>query len=76
VTKLTEAMVRRLHRLSDVCWHQPEDAIEGRTLEALAARALAEVQTYNAGTRYAFRGYRRTPFGRETAERLARGEEK
>jgi DNA-binding PadR family transcriptional regulator len=72
VTKLSKAMVRMLVTIIDGGWYQPQRKGTARTLDGLAARGLAEIKVRN----YA-RGephtYRLTPFGRETAERLARG---
>ena len=72
MTRLSPAMCRRLCTVPDDEFSEPADGRDERTLDALVARGLVEARLLRE---WCF-GYRRTPFGRETAERLARRGEK
>jgi len=66
VTRLSPAMRRRLATVPDDEFSEPADGRDERTLDALVSRGLVEARLLRE---WCF-GYRRTPFGRETAEKL------
>ena len=68
MTRLSPAMANLLRMVPDAPHTRSFVTADQRTLEALVARGL--VTTTQTGW------YQRTPFGRETAERLARRAEK
>lgn len=72
MTRLSAAMVARLATVPDDGLCAPVDGRDERTLDALFSRGLVTAELLRD---WCF-GYRRTPFGRETAERLRRRAEK
>ena len=74
MTRLSPAMSNLLRLAPDAPHTRSFVTADRRTLEALVARGLVEI--FAPANGLGFTMYRRTPFGRETAERLARRAEK
>ena len=74
MTRLSAAMVRMLRDAPDSPHGHRLSHVRRDTLAALESRRLVEIFAPADGS--GFTVYRRTPFGRETAERLARRAEK
>ena len=72
MTKLSAAMVRLLRDAPDSPHGHRVSNVRRDTLAALESRGLVEIFAPADGAGSTM--FRRTPFGRETAERLARGE--
>lgn len=66
MTRLSAAMVARLATVPDDRWITYQRGSDLRTLLALESRGLVSIHRVRKGW------FQRTPFGRETAERLAR----